>query len=101
RYAWYNENAGEQTHPVGQLQPNPWGLYDMHGNVEEWVQDWNGKYTSRTAVDPAGPSSGSFRMIRACGWGNAALGCRVALRFSGAPGGRSDDLGFRLLMVAQ
>ena len=100
RYAWHAENAGGQTHPVGQLQPNPWGLYDMYGNVWEWVQDWYGNYTSGTAVDPAGPSSGSNRVFRGGGWSYGAGYCRSALRSYGAPGSRVGYLGFRLLRVA-
>jgi formylglycine-generating enzyme required for sulfatase activity/uncharacterized caspase-like protein len=68
RYAWYEGNAGRRTHPVVQLQPNAWGLYDMYGNVWEWVQDWYGKYASDAAVDPAGPSTGSSRVIRGGCW---------------------------------
>jgi len=101
RYAWHEENAGGQTHPVGQLQPNPWGLYDMHGNVWEWVQDWYGEYASGTAVDPAGPSSGSRRVFRGGSLLNTTRLCRSANRGFGAPGNRSVNLGFRLLRVAQ
>jgi formylglycine-generating enzyme required for sulfatase activity len=108
RYAWYDGNAGGQTHPVGQLQPNPWGLYDMHGNVWEWVQDWydseefrRRSRTGITVVDPVGPSSGSRRVNRGGCWINPARFCRTADRYHGTPGERRPDLGLRLLRVAQ
>ena len=65
-YAWFRDNiAGEDyAHPVGMKQPNPWGLYDMHGNVEEWVQDLYGFYTSATQIDPTGPVPGSDHVYR-------------------------------------
>jgi formylglycine-generating enzyme required for sulfatase activity len=100
-YAWYSENAGNTTHSVGQKKPNPWGLYDMHGNVWEWVQDWYGPYTAAAAVDPAGPSSGSNRVIRGGCWYFVAGYCRSAYRFLFAPGYRLDYLGFRLLREVQ
>ena len=99
-YAWYSENASGQTHPVGKLQPNAWGLYDMHDNVWEWVQDWYGTYTVEPVTDPQGPASGSARVFRGGRWGPDAWGCRSACRGLGAPGVRDADLGFRLLRTA-
>jgi formylglycine-generating enzyme required for sulfatase activity len=101
RYAWYGGNAGGHTHPVGQLPPNPWGLYDMHGNVNEWVQDGKRDYTSGTAVDPAGPSSGSGRVNRGGSWGDGARFCRSPYRGSNMYGYGRADQGFRLLRVSQ
>ena len=105
RYAWCYcyDIAGKQTHPVGQMQPNPWGLYDMHGNVWEWVQDWYGSYASGTAVDPAGPSWGWDRVRRGGSWNwfNVLGLCSSGRRDSTPPGVRDSDLGFRLLRVAQ
>lgn len=63
-YAWYKDNSGEKTHPVGKKKPNAWGLYDMHGNVFEWCQDYYGQPSTDPATDPMGPKSGSDRVFR-------------------------------------
>lgn len=98
-YAWYRANAGGTTHPVGKLRPNAWGLYDMHGNVWEWVQDWYATYASGTAVDPTGPATGAHRVDRGGSWYDGARLCRSANRRAGAPGIRFDNLGLRLLRL--
>ena len=94
---WYCGNANGKTHPVAQKQANNWGLYDMHGNVNEWCQDWYDTYPSSDVVDPVGSSSGSIRVIRGGGWGSGAQYCRSANRLSSSPGNRSSSLGARLL----
>jgi len=72
---WYSSNSGQQTHPVGQKKPNAWGLYDMHGNVWEWCWDWyDGNLPGGS--DPIGPASGSGRVLRGGGWGDACLRSR-------------------------
>ena len=97
-YAWYDSNSGNKTHAVGQKKPNGWGLYDMHGNVWEWVQDWYGEnyYSSSSSTDPSGPSSGSYRVYRGGSWDSPTGNCRSAFRGRYDPGYRYYDLGFRL-----
>jgi formylglycine-generating enzyme required for sulfatase activity len=95
---WYSGNSGCHTYPVAQKKPNAWGVYDMHGNVMEWCQDWYGDYGALNALDPAGPGSGEYRVYRGGGWYGYAGYCRSANRNGGEPGKRLSDVGFRLVM---
>ena len=101
QYAWYDDNAGSTTRPIGQQQPNAWGLYDMHGNVWEWVQDWYAPYLAPTAVDPQGPIGGAFRVIRGGSWFDIARDCRSASRDYAGPSARDGTLGLRLLRMTR
>ena len=99
-YAWFQDNALEMdekyAHCVGQKKPNPWGLFDMHGNVWEWCQDCYGEYSSDVVTDPQGPTGGSRRVVRGGSWIFTARGCRSAIRNWFSPRDRNDDLGFRV-----
>ena len=100
---WYEANSGAQTHPVGQKQPNAWGLYDMHGNVWEWIQDWYGEdyYAQSPGADPQGPSSGTNRVERGGPWRAAAWNARSANRNGISPDVKGDAIGFRLARTAR
>ena len=95
--AWYDGNSGDEIHPVGQKKPNGFGLYDMSGNVFEWVWDAWSDYSSGSQTDPTGPDSGPNRVLRGGCWRYGAGGTRVSYRYYDDPAARSNDLGFRLV----
>jgi formylglycine-generating enzyme required for sulfatase activity len=123
-YAWFANNSGDRlidprnnaeqdslsygerlianhsrTRAVGQKKPNAWGLHDMHGNVWEWCQDWDGDYPSGSVTDPDGPASGTKRILRGSCWANDGVKCWSAHRNKYEPSnnvGGNDNLGFRV-----
>ena len=94
--AWYDDNSGNEMHPVATKQANELGIYDMSGNVWEWCSDWSGDYTSSSQSDPQGPSSGSDRVGRGGGYFSRVRFCRVSSRNYITPGDRDNDFGLRL-----
>ncbi len=100
-YAWFNKNSSYQAHTVAQKHPNPLGLYDMHGNLWEWVRDWYGEYTAGILVDPPGPSSGRYRVLRGGSFDDSPERLRSAYRGGVNPEvrGRGRYNGFRCVRV--
>jgi formylglycine-generating enzyme required for sulfatase activity len=102
RVGWYDDNSGKKLHSVGEKEPNAYGLYDMHGNVWEWVEDdWHGNYEGapddgRAWIDDP---RGSNRVFRGGGWYSPAGSCRSAYRYGLEPVNRYNLLGFRLVLL--
>lgn len=99
-YEWYDVNSGRETHEVGQKKPNPWGLYDMNGNVWEWMQDvYHNSYNGAPTDGSAWEGNGSHRVIRGGSFDYYAGHLRSANRNDRDPGYRHYSTGFRLLRV--
>ncbi len=98
-YGWYRLNSGNQTHPVGRKAPNPWGLYDMHGNVSEWCKDLYGAYPGGSVTDPQGPPTGSRVVLRNGCWACDPTTCRSAFRNNADPTFPYYSQGFRVVQA--
>ncbi len=96
KYAWFNGNSNQQTHPVGQKKPNKWGLYDMAGNVYEWCNDYYDPnyYAKSLSENPAGPQETDTRVLRGGCWVTSEQTCRGAGRYNDDPFGADTCLGY-------
>ncbi len=101
QYGWFEANSNKQSQPIGELKPNDWGIHDMHGNVQEWVQDrFDRKYYSKSpATDPHGPEKGRKRVTRGGSWINPAYHCRSAARAYYSPDYVDNDIGLRIIKL--
>jgi sulfatase modifying factor 1 len=107
-YSWGNEITPQlanskdsglnKTVEVGSYSANPWGFFDMHGNVWEWTADWHGAYPRSSVIDPPGLSNGSRRVLRGGSWNYAGIALRSVSRSGNVPSNRRSDIGFRVAL---
>lgn len=98
-YGWYNTNSGARPHPVGELQPNGWGLQDVHGNVLEWCWDWIERAPTEAVTDFIGKTTGPYHAVRGGAWSFPWVSCRCGWRAGYAPVARQAYLGFRVVLA--
>ena len=98
-YAWYDANSQGTTHPVGQLQPNPWGLQDVHGGVFEWCWDWINSAPTQPVTDFRGSANGLYHAIRGGASSFPWVDCRSSWRIGYSPASIPSDVGFRIVLA--
>lgn len=99
KYAWFEKNSRNKSQPVGMLRPNNWGLYDFHGNVAEWCSDWFEEFSGEDQVDPKGPATGEYKVLRNGDWGGQVEELTCAMRNGGPPEEFRPSRGFRVVLT--